>query len=170
MKTKSQSQDITALYSLLNEELTQYQLLINGLKTESEYLRTGQVEPLIKMVRVIEEKIGNILEIESKVKNFIKMIIPYDSDKEASFSHLYSNISTYDRSKLKNIERELDLSKKEVQDINEKNKRFAQEYLSILSEIIRLIVSPPPEKLFYDRKGGCEKNIPLSLSSLNREV
>lgn len=170
MKVKAQSRDITDLYSLLDEELTQYQLLINGLKTESEYLRTGQVEPLIKMVRFIEEKIGNVLEIESKVKNFIKMIIPNDSGNEASFSHLYPNISTYDRSKLKNIERELNLSKKRVEDINEKNKRFAQEYLSILSEIIQLIVSPPSEKLFYDRKGGRDKNIPLSLSSLNREV
>lgn len=171
MKSGVQNLDLINLYTLLNEEIIQYQGLIQGLKEESKYLREGQIEPLIRTVRFMEEIVNKIWETEEKVRELLKEKSPNNSSKgkTISFLEIYSLLSKEDQLKLKELRTRLNQSKEIAKRVNERNKRFAHEYLSILSEIISSIVSPPSERLIYDRPGG-QKTIQPSLTSLDREV
>lgn len=155
----------------MNEEIEQYHELIQNLKEESKYLRRGEVEPLIRIVRSIEEKVDHIWKIEKNVKKIIQEIDQnsYCEGDSPSFLKNYSNISGEQRIMLKQLRKRLNQSKEMVKRINELNKQFAHEYLFFLSEIISYFVSPNSEKFFYNRPGR-KRTTSSTLVSINREV
>lgn len=171
MESFSQKVDLISLYQLLNEEIKQYQGLIQNLKEEARYLREGQVEPLIKAVRSVEERVDQIWGIEEKLKELLKRIRLNNSEQggSLSFPEIDSTVSKEDLIKLKELQIKLNQSKEIVKRVNESNKRFAHEYLSILSEIISSMISPNQERLLYNRHGGKKITHPY-VASLDREI
>lgn len=172
MTRDSTKLEVDFLYELFEEEINQYNGLIRDLKEESKYLKEGLTEPLMRVIQSIEEHIHCIEEIEKKISDKIAKTFPamrgagLMGKKELSI--LIPFLPREDQVRIEQYQKQLAQVRERVKGINERNKWFAEEYLALLSDMITLIVNPPPDTVCYGQKGL--KRVGSSSLTLNREV
>lgn len=160
------------LCKLFDEEIRQYNELIQDLKKESEYLREGLTEPLMKVIQSIEEHVRCIEDIEKKISDQVAEALPAIRGTEMvgkrGLSILFPLLPQEEQIRIEHYQKQLAQIKERVRRINERNKWFAGEYLALLSDMISLIVNPSPDTICYGQKGL--KSVGSSSLALNREV
>ena len=164
--------ELSVLYELFEEEIDQYNRLIQHLKEESKYLKEGLTEPLMRVIQSIEEHVHCIEDIENKISNKVSEILyalrGVGMEGKKDLSILFPFLSREDLVRIEQYQKELVQIRERVRRINERNKWFAEEYLALLSEMIALIINPPPETLYYGQKGI--KRMESSSLAFHREV
>jgi hypothetical protein len=147
--------DLTGLYQLLEQEILSYQQLIEVLKKESECLRMNSTDTLMKIVKEIEYHTEMILNLEDTIKKWIGKILSHFGKEEAeqTFSALLSVLPPSYHGQINSYQRTLSRLKGWINQINQKNKSFIQDYLIFLTDLISSLVHPVAEPPAYLRTG-----------------
>lgn len=166
--------DLNEIFQLLGQEILRYQQLIEVLKKESEYLRRGASESLMSVIKEVEYYTEMILSIEERVKEWVEKLFKRFSLKggEPTLSTLYTIFPLATQRKIHSYQRFLWQLKEEVQQINDRNKAFIQEYLTFWTDLVSTLINPAIESqnYSYQKTTGNKSIFPSLPLTLNREV
>ena len=163
--------ELNTLYPLIDQEILAYDQLIEEMTRESEYLRQGSTESLMKTVKGIEHYVEKILGIESSVQKTIAKILNTLGRGEMgqTLTNILSLLPQHYRPKVEAYRKKLVRQKDWIRQINEGNKSFIQEYLGILKELTSSLIQPAIESPGYLRTGH-QRALSCLPYALNREV
>jgi hypothetical protein len=162
--------ELTDLYRLMDQQVSNYHLLIEELKKEGEYLRQGSIDSLMKVLKNIDSFTQAIARLHTSVQESVeKLLEGLGKDKVEKRVSLLTCLPSRDRARMKSYRNELGQLQEWVRMINEKNKVFIQEHLAFLGDLTTRLFRPDVESPGYLPDGGPTSSPPLSYS-LNREV
>ncbi len=166
--------DLREIFQLLEQEILKYQKLIEALKRESEYLRRNVTEPLMDVLKEIGNETEVIFSLEEKIKECLGNILSHIGLKEDEFtlSTLLPFLPISSQRKIHSYQRSLRELKVEVKQINDLNKAFIQECLTLWTDVVSTLIHPPIESQNYSYQGakGGRRISPYLPLTLNREV
>jgi hypothetical protein len=159
------------LYQLLEEEIAQYRLLIEETKEESNYLRKGSIDGLLKSVRSLERHTDAIHKVHDSIRNTIAAILISrgKDDNEYTLSGLLAVLPVEDGRKIRLYQGTLERLKEWASLVNRQNKIFIQESLSYCKSFFSLLIQPWGESSVYSQSGQKRSSTFLP-QSLNRKV
>lgn len=149
------------LEELMDEEIRQFNLLIEEIKEEAKYLRQDAVEPLLKSINKIDKQREILLKINEAMREKIKMTVNSSELKEDTLARLLPR-QTYQ--KWQRHQREVTELKERVQQLNQQNKTFIQEILRYWKEIMGLITTSGNNLSYTGAKGSNQKTNPFFLN------
>lgn len=146
---------LQSLYQGMEKAIFHYQGLIEEMKKESEYLKQGSHESLIKSANSIEIHTTEIQKVNALTGRAIEEILSFlgREDVEKSISGLMSVLPPEDYRKLKAYQRMLGSLKERVKQINEWNKSFIQESLNYWKDLVSSLIFPLDDSPVYIPNG-----------------
>ena len=162
---------IQTLENLFHEKIMLYQDLVECLKKEHEVLTNTDMD---RLWEIADEKQTIVARIES-VRNKILTALPdvaidrLTDDVSFDLARVYSVIPRMQRGRIKKPYFSLVSLKGEIQRRSRENKRFIEECLSFLDELIGIITDTGKQGAVYDN-GRCSRNKDHANLLLHREV
>jgi len=152
------------LEELMDEEVRQYNLLIEEIKEEGKYLRQNAVEPLLKSIGQIEKQREILWKVNESMREKLKIVANSSELKEETVHHalpaqIYQKWQRHQK-KVANL-------KERVRGLNLQNKTFIQEVLGYWKEIMELIATSVNNLSYARAKGINQQPNPFFL---NRRV
>jgi len=162
---------LNVLYQLMDQEISNYSLLIQEMKKESECLRQGSTESLIHIVHSIECHTETIRGLRSTIQETIGEILRAEGRGQArkTLSSLCTFLPTPDRKRIRLYQSTLTKLRAWAGQVNDLNKAFVDDILAHLRDLITLLIHPEGESSGYIRNGKRGQTAPLPYS-LNKEV
>lgn len=162
-------EEMDLLYHLLDQEVANYRQLIDEIKKEAKYLRTGETEALIRSVQAIDERIKTIRSIEEQVRGAAETLLHRlgKDGKERPLSCLGSLLPPVHQSRLSAYQQTLSQLKQWAKQINDQTTTYIRDYMDFLSNLISPLVGRGNGLIGYPN------HKPLTVSSsyaLNQEV
>lgn len=154
--------EFKGLEELMDEEIRQYNLLIEEIKEEARYLRQDAVEPLLKSINKIDKQREILLKINEAMREKLKMFANSSEAKEDTLAHALP-WQTYQ--KWQKHQREVIKLKERVQQLNLQNKDFLQGILGYWKEIMGLITGSENNLSYTGAKESNQKVKPLFLNN-----
>lgn len=162
---------LKGLYDLLEEEILQYQLLVEELKKESEHLRRGSVDSLTESLHSLEIHASAIRKVHESIQKAVEKALAFLSpgEEERNLSRLLAVLPPEDAGRIKSCQKALERMKIWMARINERNKNYIQESLNYWKDLVSLLTEPLAESPVYVQNG--KKSVSGSLPcTLNRKV
>lgn len=162
---------LNLLYQLMDQEISHYHLLIQTMKKESECLRQGATEPLIRILRSINHHTETIHGLRETIQETLGNILNTSGrgETEKTLSSLCAFLPSSDRKRIKLYQGTLTKLQAWAAQVNDLNKAIVQEALAHLRGLISLLIGPAEEPPGYIQNGRRGQTAPLPYS-LNREV
>ena len=162
---------LDGLCSLLEEEIASYRSVLEDLKQEWALLRINDTSSLIALLQIKGMHVARIQEIRKCVDHaFEELVFNWSGPNtpQAIFD-LTPHVPIPQGKKLSQYQNTISRLKKEIHQLNEKNKRFIQENLDFIQGLFALLTRPAQEETFYV-KGGRKGSPPLAPSWVSRKV
>jgi hypothetical protein len=162
---------LNLLYQLMDQEISNYSLLIQEMKKESECLRQGSTESLIHIVHSIERHTETIRDLREAIQETIGEVLRTEGrgQAEKTLSSLCVFLPSSDRKRIRLYQGTLTKFRTWASQVNDLNKVFVNDILSHLRDLITLLIQPGGESPGYIQNGKRGQAAPLPYS-LNREV
>jgi len=162
--------EVNALSELMEKEVSIYHLLIDELKRESECLRRGEIESLVKVVKTIEHHTEALHRLKTSIQSSIGRVLEVleKDGQERTLSHLLSLLPPGQRGKVKLCLKTLLQLEEWVKKTNQKNKTFIEEHLIHLRHLTSFLIHPVPDPPCYPKTGRCSPAV--APYALDREV
>jgi hypothetical protein len=163
--------EVKTLSQWMEQEIATYHLLIEELKKEADCLRTGAIDPLLKVVKVIERYTEALHRLQTSIQISIgRVFAALELDpKETTLPCLLAHLPPVPRAKMRSYQQRLRQLQEWVRQINDKNKAFIREHLTVLAEVTALLINPEVETPCYPRTGHSCSPAPAPYA-LSREV
>ncbi len=163
--------EVNTLSQWMEQQISTYHLLIEELKKEADCLKTGAIDPLLKVVHAIELHTEVLRRHQMPVQASIERVFKAlnEETKEKTLSSLLPHLPPVQRAKLKSYQNTLRQLQEWVGQMNEKNKAFIGEHLTFLADVMALLINPVAEIPCYPKTGHPGSRVPLPYA-FNREV
>ncbi|MGB9697799.1 MAG: flagellar export chaperone FlgN [Thermodesulfobacteriota bacterium] len=149
------------LEELMVEEIRQYNLLIEKIKEEGQYLRQNSVELLLKSISQIDKQREILVKINETLRKELKRAANSSELKEEILAHALP-LPIYH--KWQRHQKEVAHLKERVHKLNLQNKAFIQEILAYWRELMDLIASSGSNLSYHWVKGNNPKTNPFFLN------
>ncbi len=159
---------LETLYRILQKEIDVYTSLQGAVERESECLRQGSPEALLRVIHEIEQEDAQLREIRSQTGRAvaeIRLAIGVPADE---FSALLSVLPDSAQQKIRSYHRELTKIQTRIRARNERNKAFVEEWQACCREVFSILLHPLAGTPAYNRNGWA-KSVQAPCA-LNRRV
>ena len=162
---------LTPVFELMEQEIASYEALLSDLKQEWEYLRRNDTSSMVSLLQIKEAHMGQIKMIQGSMDQILKEAFGHTSCKDISVSltQLIPQGSSPQVKKIRHYQNTLLALKRQIQQVNERNKCFIQETLRHLRDLLSLFIYPVQEESVYAKRGIREPACPAS-SWISKEV
>lgn len=149
------------LEELMDEEIRQYNLLIEEIKEEAKYLRQDAVESLLKAIAKIDKLREILMKINEAMREKLKMAANSSALTEDTLAR---SLPSQFYQKWQRHQREVSKLKERVQQLNQQNKAFIEEILGYWKEIMGLITTSGNNLSYTMAKESNQKTSPFFLN------
>ena len=149
------------LEELMDEEIRQYNLLIEEIKEEAKYLRQDAVESLLKAIAKIDKLREILLKINEEMREKLKMAANSSALTEDTLARA---LPRQFYQKWQRHKKEVSKLKERVQQLNQQNKAFIEEILGYWKEIMGLITTSGNNLSYTMAKESNQKVSPFFLN------
>ena len=162
---------IQTVENLFHEKILLYQDLLECLKKERDVLSDTDMDGLWEIAEEKQSIVGRIETVRSKILTALSDVPTDRLTDGVSFdlARVYSFIPRTHRERIKKPYFSLVSLKGEIQRRSRENKRFIEECLSFLDELIAIITDTGKQRAVYDN-GRSAKNKDHANLILHREV
>lgn len=147
--------EVKILSELLDRKLAVYGRIMEALREEAACLRSGSIEGLVTVVSTIDRHTERLHHVETLIEAAIGRMADLlgVQEQEKSLSTFIGLLPPIHQGKLGSHQPKLVQLQTQIGRINERNKAFIQDHLTLLRELSSSLLHPAPELTGYSNTG-----------------
>jgi len=146
---------LNPIFELMEQEIASYEALLGVLIQEWEYLKRNDTSSMLSLLKAKEAHINQIKAIQGSINQTLKETFGDAGCKDISTSltQFVEQEAASQVKKMRGYQNTLLALKRQIQQVNERNKYFIEETLRFLQDLLSLLIYPMQKEVIYAESG-----------------